>query len=737
MADTKLQDVKGIKYIGIPWDKVAIPSADRSRGIAIADRYFLKGDSNYQTWCTVMKAHLGTFAAATALGTSPCPTTEPGLSSFLAWDQFALNSIMVSIDSDFISLLDGLNTSFDAWNALQKRFAPKDAQAALRVLKKFLPLQLDATDLNSLDKFEHQYTAVVSDIKNLNLSLDTICSAHLLGALPGSLSALETTISVNNPEQLPSVTEIFTLVRNEFSRSAISSNNAIGMSAVAVKNKSKVKPDPNKKPPSPCKFCKGDHWNIFCPKSTSGKPNAALANINESNFYEATGWHASAGLAGNKFPINAAILDSGATHHMSGNKELFHNFKTTSDLEVGGIGGLSKATGIGSFLLVLNNQNKVTLSDVLFVDGLSTTLISTSKLFSTSGLTTIFGKYGSVRLGNKEVATASKQSNGLYILDANLIPNDSIKTFTAVGQDSQSFLTWHKRFGHLNMQDLKKLIRNKTLSGLNVQTTSQTDDNMFNCNACLSGKGSRFPFPSTGRNRANVILGRIHSDLLTMSENSLSGKKYAITFVDDFSRKLWTQPLAFKSEAPKAIMHFISFVERSTGKSVVCFKSDNGGEYTSATLENWFRSKGITHETSTPYTPQQNGVAERVNRSIVEGILSMLADSGLPKKLWAEAMLTYTYCKNLSPHASNNGQIPDYIWHGKICSVSHLRSFGCQAWATKPQNLRKKLEPKANPFIFVGYELLKKAYRLYDPIKNMVIISRDVRFVENVFSCSF
>lgn len=111
----------------------------------------------------------------------------------------------------------------------------------------------------------------------------------------------------------------------------------------------------------------------------------------------------------------------------------------------------------------------------------------------------------------------------------------------------------------------------------------------------------------------------------------------------------------------------------------------------------------------------------------------MLADSGPPKQLWAEAMLTFTHCKNRSLHSSINGKIPEQLQTGNVPSVSHLKSFGCRVYATKQQD-RKKLVPKANPFIFIGYEYAKKAYRLFHPPTKLVHISRDVRFVESDFS---
>lgn len=133
--------------------------------------------------------------------------------------------------------------------------------------------------------------------------------------------------------------------------------------------------------------------------------------------------------------------------------------------------------------------------------------------------------------------------------------------------------------------------------------------NDLSCNSYLSGKGSRFLFPSEAKNRYDVILGRVHSDLTT-SEYSLSGKRYAITFVGEYSRKLWTRWLSNKSDASQTIKDFILSAQRCTGKNVLSFRSDNGGEYTSNELIKWVSSKRIRHERTTPYSPQQNGVAE-------------------------------------------------------------------------------------------------------------------------------
>lgn len=222
-----------------------------------------------------------------------------------------------------------------------------------------------------------------------------------------------------------------------------------------------------------------------------------------------------------------------------------------------------------------------------------------------------------------------------------------------------------------------------------------------------------------------------------MSQPSLSGCRYAIIFVDDFTRKLWIRPIHAKSDAPKVIQEFSTLIEKSTNKELVCSRIDNGEEYTSNALKDWFRSKGITRETTTPYSPQQNGVAERVNRTIVEGILAMLSDSGLPNNLWAEAMLTFAHIKNFTPHSYLKRDILERLWNEKLINIQHLKAFGCRAWATKPSSLRKKLDAKAIPLVFIGYEIGRKAYRLLNLDTNAVIISRDVKFVEEEFPARF
>ncbi len=140
------------------------------------------------------------------------------------------------------------------------------------------------------------------------------------------------------------------------------------------------------------------------------------------------------------------------------------------------------------------------------------------------------------------------------------------------------------------------------------------------------------------------------------------------------------------------------------------------------------KTKGIRHELTVPKTPEQNGIAEWMNKTLMETVRSMLADAKLPERFWAEALSTAVYLRNRSPTKSVEGMTPFEAWTGKKPKVDYLRVFGCIAYAHIPKDERKKLDSKAKKCIFLGYGTETKGYRLHDLKKAKVFYSRDVIF---------
>ena len=189
-----------------------------------------------------------------------------------------------------------------------------------------------------------------------------------------------------------------------------------------------------------------------------------------------------------------------------------------------------------------------------------------------------------------------------------------------------------------------------------------------------------------------------------------------------------------KSEAFDKFKEFERCSTNECGLSIGIFRSDNGGEYISKEFEKFLLDKGIHHELSAPYSPAQNGVAERINRTLMESARTMMAQAGLSDKYWAEAVVTGTYLRNRVPRSFKEKTTPFEKWYEKNPDLSHLRVFGCMAYAYIPDANRKdKLSKKAEKLRFIGYSLQTKAYRLINDDTGKIIVRRDVIFNESDF----
>lgn len=217
-----------------------------------------------------------------------------------------------------------------------------------------------------------------------------------------------------------------------------------------------------------------------------------------------------------------------------------------------------------------------------------------------------------------------------------------------------------------------------------------------------------------------------------MSVLSIGGARYMVIFKDDFSGYSSVSFLKQKSEASEHFKYFVLRLEKETKQQVNIFRTDNGGEYTGGEFQSCLRSKAIRHETSIPKTPQQNGVSERQNRTIIESARSMMTATNQPLHLWAEASNCAVYLRNRVLGKALVNMTPYEAWHGRKPNVSHIRMFGCEAFMHIPHDERSKFSPKVRKCKFVGYCETQKGFRLWDPESRRIRVSRDVIFHEDV-----
>lgn len=321
-----------------------------------------------------------------------------------------------------------------------------------------------------------------------------------------------------------------------------------------------------------------------------------------------------------------------------------------------------------------------------------------------------------------EIIAQCKAENGVYKFSG--IP---YKKNCLLAKTKQTALMWHRRLGHINYQSLKKM-RDGAVLGIEFD---DDDSEIKKCETCPLGKHTRMPFKSSER-KSNKILELIHLDLMgPMETQSIGHAKYALTMVDDFSREVFIYFIKSKAEVLTIFTKFKSFVENQTGEKIKTIRTDNGGEYVSNDFEKFCEKNGIQHQKTVAYTPQQNGVAERMNRTIVEKAKCLLFDAELPKSYWAEASNMSVYLINRS-FSTSHGKIPDELFFNKKVDISGLRLFGCPVMVHVNKEKRKKWDKNSNKMIFVGYDSDVKGYRCIDRETRRLTISRDVIFYEPI-----
>ncbi|KAJ4764255.1 polyprotein [Rhynchospora pubera] len=419
-------------------------------------------------------------------------------------------------------------------------------------------------------------------------------------------------------------------------------------------------------------------------------------------------------------------VDSGCSNHMTGDESIFCKLDTTATTQITmGNGAVVKSKGKGT-IAVNSKKGRMLIHDVLLVPDLAQNLLSVGQLIEHGHAVHFEGETCKIfdKVENKRelMAVVNMERHRNFPLTLKSANGVALK----VDVEDLSWL-WHKRLGHVNFESLKLLSRKNMVYGLpNIEEKKDV------CEACALGKIHRETFPKEKAWRAKAPLELVHTDICgPMSTNSHGGNRYFITFIDDFSRMCWVYFLRQKSEAFSIFKKFQRMVERQSGKLIKKLRSDRGGEYNSKEFDKFCEDIGLERQVTIGFTPEQNGVAERKNRTIVEMARTMMNEKGLPLSFWAEATYTAVYLLNRCPTKAVENKTPFEAWSGgRKPSVNHLKVFGSVCYAHVPKEMRNKLEDKGEKCVFVGYSTKSKGYRLFSLKRNKVIESRDVIFNE-------
>ncbi|GJT70979.1 retrovirus-related pol polyprotein from transposon TNT 1-94 [Tanacetum coccineum] len=317
------------------------------------------------------------------------------------------------------------------------------------------------------------------------------------------------------------------------------------------------------------------------------------------------------------------------------------------------------------------NQGNVMIKRVYYVEGLNHNLFLVGQ-FCDADLEVAFRKSTCfVRdLQGNDLLTGNRGSD-LYTISLQETTSLTPICFMAKASPTQAWL-WHRRLSHLNFDYITLLSKKDIVTGL--PKLKYVKDQL--CSSCEMSKAKRSSFKSKVVPSSKGRLNLLHMDLCgPMRVASINGKKYILVIVDDYSRYTWTLFLRSKDETPEVLKDFLTMIQRNLQAQVISVRTDRGTEFLNKTLHAYFKEEGIEHQTSTPRTPEQNGVVERRNRTLVEAARTMLSASKLPLSFWAEAVATACYTQNRSIIISTHGKTAYHIINDRKPSIKHLHIF--------------------------------------------------------------
>lgn len=464
----------------------------------------------------------------------------------------------------------------------------------------------------------------------------------------------------------------------------------------------------SKKLPGKCYNCgEGSHWRRDCPHKGKARESSALVC-----FYSIS------------MKCDEWYLDSGATWHMTYEIRWLINaemFNIPKNVKIGN-GTFIKAHGRGDMNVSVFNGVSWTLrllKGVYYVPEICMNLFSAGSTLK-NGRKVVLEENKCEVHENGIVVAVGARANGLYRMCFKVQTVDGAAN-VAVSRDTLRL--WHERFAHQNVVHVKEQLKEHKIDYI---------DEDFTCEACIYGKQKRNSFRSS--DTKTLKCGElIHTDVCGPFSNvSIGGSKYFLLFKDDYSKYRTVYFLKSKDEVFDKTVDFVRMAKNCFGINIQTVRSDNAKEYVSHRIEQFLAREGIKHEKTVPYTPEQNGSAERENRTIVESARTMLAAKNLSKQLWAEAINTAVFVLNRTGTSTIKNKTPFELWHNKAIDVNKLKVFGCDVYVHIPNQLRKKLDYKSRKAIFIGYSDVTKGFKVFYPEQRKIEVACNVIFDEKM-----
>ena len=588
-------------------------------------------------------------------------------------------SLQVGLPPEAYHRVEDLKSVEELMEVLEQLYQPCSTANAQLLLQKWSELKLrEPVSLASIEQHIIDYSSLESQVIQQKLFSYDMLPLHFMQTLPSCLSQFKSEISVlRDLGGITSTNQIIGRLRVWAGTNLNQSENG------------KINPTTS---------------NVFtcydCKKSTKCFSHA---NKSPSAYLCSAHW----------------ILDSGASNHICNDEDLFQHLDNAVEATVQvGDGRKMAVKGRGA----VNISDNLRLTNVIYCPTLAVNLISVSCLVAKGCEVNFRGDSFRVAHNGQEILSGSR-SNGLFVVANEQEEKKDAKGLAVITRSHISPMTWHKRFSHACKETLEKAASGHVFHG------PLSFDGKLECETCKLCKNRAVPHKSVVRN--TELLELIHSDVCGPLPPSRTGSIYFVTFTDDHSKRSFVYPMKSRTEVIGKFRIFKSFVENQTNHRIKRFRSDRAREYEFGAMKEFLETSGIEQELTAPYSPEQNGVSERLNQTLEANVRAILLDAKLPQEYWEDALMFVTYVKNRTPSRTLEWKTPHEKYFGNVPVVKHLRVFGCKVFVRRPMPLRNsKFAPTAEEGILIGY--LSSGYRILTR-SGKEVFSMDVEFDETSF----
>ncbi len=675
----------------------------------------------------------------------------------------AKSLIYLHIEADYRRVIENISSPIEAWKLLKKHFQPDSRSSEMELITQLNECKMRSDE--NIELYSSRLRRLTTQLRSLDPEFkEKYFCYQLIRYLPQSFDSIVQTIVRWSEENFTFDTIVDELVTEETRlRVRSKDNNKSGVDIQAVVSESKQvkikcfkcgkighlkkqcrnKSSFNFRGREPGQSSQVQNQNQVFRLRSKSRENQSRQQFKKS---QKNNYNANFAIEANMCNSNynsTWVFDTAASHHCCSDRGLFGRYDPVeNDNLVAAIeGATAPILGKGTVHLKWGGKD-LYLRDVAHVPNLRRNLVSGPQLDKLGMFIT--GKNGNIDVNwqGVDLVFKAKLQEGSYKIkfkipkpDRKSVNFDSeVLVIESKGKEQKTqtckkvgLEKWHKRFSHVNTQTIVQTSKSQGVWGLPTLTNAD-----IKCETCKINKFKRKSFPPLNYTRAKSPLELLFADVWgPCKEIGRNGEQYYLSIIDEFSRKTALYPIQAKSDVTDILIAHISKAECHLGLRVKNVRSDNGGEFMGGKLKDFFLSKGIQHELTNPYTPEQNGIVERFNQTVLNGTRAMLSESNMDKKFWPDAMIMFTYTWNRLIHR-NQSKTPFELYEGRKPSVRHLRPFGTKAYCWIHGRYRKsKLERRAKIGFLVGYSIKTRGYKIWIPEEESIVETINVAFDED------